>query len=87
MSRFLVTDDNPDGYKLEEILAAIRNEIIARQTKIMDDKRPEAQAVLTNNINILGLLAQGIALAEDSTRILDKSFGPHTDKGPRIGVL
>ena len=23
MSRFLVTDDNPDGYKLEDILSAI----------------------------------------------------------------
>ena len=87
MSRFLVTDDNPDGYKLEEILSAIRNEILTRATKIMDDKRPEAQTVLNNNITILSLLAQSIELAEDSSRVLDKSFGPHNDKGPRIGVL
>ncbi len=87
MSRFLVTDENPDGYKLEEILGAIRNEIINRATKIMDDKRPEAQVVLNNNITILSLLAQSIELAEDSSRVLDKSFGPHSDKGPRIGVL
>ena len=87
MSRFLVTDDNPDGYKLEEILSAIRNEIMIRATKIMDDKRPEAQTVLNNNITILGLLAQSIALAEDSSRVLDKSFGPHKGNKPRIGVL
>ena len=87
MSRFLVTDDNPDGYKLEEILSAIRNEIMIRATKIMDDKRPEAQTVLNNNITILSLLAQSIELAEDSSRVLDKSFGPHSGKGPRIGVL
>ena len=87
MSRFLIHDDNPNGHKLEEILAAIRNEIIHRATKIMDDKRPEAQAVLNNNITILNLMEQCIALAEDSTRVLDKSFGPHKDNKPRIGVL
>ena len=37
MSRFLVTDENPDGYKLEDILGAIRNEVIQRAAKIMDD--------------------------------------------------
>lgn len=87
MSRFLIHDDNPDGHKLEDILTAIRNEIIHRATKIMDDRRPEAQAVLSNNVTILSLLGESIALAEDSTRILDKSFGPHKDEAPRIGVL
>ena len=86
MSRFLIHDDNPNGHKLEEILAAIRNEVIHRATKIMDDKRPEAQTVLNNNITILGLLGQSIALAEDNVRVLDKSFGPHKGNKPRIGV-
>ena len=40
MSRFLVTDENPDGYKLEDILSAIRNEMFERAIKIMNDKRP-----------------------------------------------
>ena len=87
MTHFLVTDENPDGYKLEDILTAIRNDSIRRATKIMDDRRPEARAVLNNNITILDLLAQSIELAEDSSRILDKSFGPHSNEGPRIGVL
>ena len=39
MSRLLVTDDNPKGYKLEDILSAIRNEMFERATKIMEDKR------------------------------------------------
>jgi UDP-N-acetylmuramyl tripeptide synthase len=85
MSRFLVTDDNPDGYKLEDILSAIRNEIIQRATKIMDDSRPEAVTVLNNNIKILDHLAHSIALAENSTQVLDKSFGNHDPKVPRIG--
>lgn len=85
MSRFLVTDDNPDGYKLEDILSAIRNEILQRATKIMDDSRPEATTVINNNIKILGHLAESIALAEDSTAVLDKSFGQHDPDVPRIG--
>ncbi len=87
MTRFLVTDDNPEGDKLEEVLSTIRNEIISRATKIMEDGRPEATSVLNNNIKILNLLSESIKLAEDSTRILQKSFGPHQVEVPRIGEL
>ena len=86
MSRFLFTDDNPDGYKLEEILSAIRNEVIQRASKIMDDRRPEATAVLNNNIRILSLLAEGIEIAEDSSKRLNQSFGPHKTDSVRIGT-
>lgn len=87
MTKFLVTDENPDGYKLEDILTAIRNEIINRATKIMEDQRPEAAAVMNNNIRILGKLAESIDLAKNSTEILDKSFGPGDQKTPRIGKV
>ena len=86
MTHFLVTDDHPDGYKLEDILTVIRNDILQRATKIMDDRRPEAVSVLNNNIKILEHLAESIALAESSTRILDKSFGPRKTDQPRIGA-
>lgn len=46
MSHFLVTDDNPKGYKLEDILMLIRNDVLTRALKISDDKRPEAQHVV-----------------------------------------
>jgi len=85
MSGFLVTDDNPDGYKLENILTAIRNEIIQRATKIMDDGRPEATTVINNNIKILNHLSESIALAENSTSVLQKAFGDHSSDVPRIG--
>ncbi len=86
MSQFLINDDNPNGYKLEEILSVIRKDIMLRATKIIDDQRPEANAVLQNNIKILGLLSECIAIAEGSSQILNKSFGPHKDGNPRIGV-
>jgi hypothetical protein len=86
MSLFLVTEDNPEGYKLEEILAAIRKEIILRATKILDDNRPEARQVLDNNVKILQLLSDSINIAEESSRVLDQSFGPHQPGQPRIGT-
>lgn len=88
MTRFLVSDEKTDGYKLEEILMVLRNDVITRCGKIAEDKRTEAQHVLSNNIKILQLLEQAVELAEDSTNILDKAFGPsEANKGgpPRIG--
>lgn len=85
MTHFLVTEDKPDGYRLEDILKIIRKDIFLRTTKIMEDDRPEAQIVLDNNVKILGLLSEAIVLAENSTTVLQKSFGPSRDGRPRIG--
>ena len=46
MTHFLVSDTNPDGSKLEDILRVIRNDILIRCTKISEDKRSETQQVL-----------------------------------------
>ena len=89
MTHFLVSEENPAGHKLEDILNAIRKDVLTRCTKITDDPRPEAQYVLRNNIKILGLVSECISAAEDSTRTLDKAFGPsQASKGgpPRIGT-
>ncbi len=86
MSHFLATDDKPDGYKLEDILLLIRKDIPARALKISDDPRLGALHVMQNNMKILGLVSDAIALAEDSTRILDKAYGPSSGQKPRIGT-
>ncbi len=88
MTRFLISKENKDGYKLEDILRAIRKDILTRCTKIVDDQRTEASHVLDNNMKILNLLSDAIRLAEDSTDTLDRAFGPSaaTEGGPpRIG--
>ncbi len=84
MTQFLVTDENPQGHKLEEILSSIRNDVLIRATRIMDDGRAEAQQVLTNDMRVLQLLTESIRIARDSTRVLEKSFGKHGT--PRIGT-
>jgi hypothetical protein len=83
---FLVTDENPDGWKIEDILSTIQNDMFRRTQKIVGDSREEARAVLNNNIEILGLLSKCIEKATESTQILNRSFGPHKDGKPRIGV-
>ncbi len=88
MTRYLISKENPEGHKLEDILRAIRKDILTRCTKIMDDHRSEASHVLDNNMKILNLLSDAVHLAEDSTTTLDKAFGPSAaaEGGPpRIG--
>lgn len=85
MTHFLISEEKPDGYKLEEILKVIRRDILSRSTKIMDDDRAEAQRVLDNSVEILSLITKAIHLAEGSSSILEKSFGPSRSGSPRIG--
>ena len=86
MTHYLATDENPNGYKLEDILTLIRQDIIKRAGKIAPDSKPEAQQVLKNNIKILGLITECIDIAHGSTELLIKSFGPSNQAEPRIGV-
>ncbi len=90
MTRFLKSEENPTGYKLEDILSALRADIMTRCTKITSDTRPEALQVLANNVKVLSLLTEAIDLATDSTKTLDRNFGPSraAEGGPpRIGEL
>jgi uncharacterized protein YehS (DUF1456 family) len=89
MTRFLKSDANPGGRKLEDILMELRADVLLRCTKISDDHRPEALKVLANNMKVLEHLTAALELAQDSTNVLDRAFGPSEagDGGePRIGV-
>lgn len=88
MTHFLRSDKKPEGHKLEDLLMQLRGDILHRCEIIAADARPEALHVMTNNVKILGLLSEAINLALDSTRVLDRSFGPsQASHGgpPRIG--
>ena len=88
MTHFLASQANEDGFKLEDILTVIRADVIKRCDRIVGDTRDEAAQVLENNIQILQLLSQSIRLAEESTRVLNRSFGPASadENAPRIGT-
>jgi hypothetical protein len=77
---------NPDGWKLEDLLAVLRAEIQDKSLKIVADGRPVARAVLRNNQQIAGLLMQAEAIQRDSYDRLD-AMGPNEGPlgRPRIG--
>ena len=85
MTHFLMTDENPTGHRLEDILLMIRKDILTRAVKVADDRRIEALHVMRNNMKILDLISEAIVLAEDSTKVLDKAFGHVKGGPPRIG--
>lgn len=88
MTRFLQSEENPAGHKLEDILTTLRADILKRCEKIAHDHRPEAEVVMANNVKVLQCLTEAIELARHSTRTLDRSLGPsRAAQGgpPRIG--
>ena len=86
MSGFLSNKQNPEGFSLEQVLLAVRKDLIVKTTEIVDDDRPQAQTVLENDIKIIGLLTECLHIAEASSKLLKHSFGPHVDGQPRIGT-
>ncbi|MGE3251944.1 MAG: histidine kinase [Hyphomonadaceae bacterium] len=88
MPRLLISEENPAGYRLEDLLTIIRSDVMARCAKVSADERPECQHVVANNVRVLQLLTEAIELARDSTKTLDRAFGPSHGLGvmpPRIG--
>ena len=75
MTHFLVTDDKPDGYKLEDILQLIRKDILIRAQKITDDPRAEAKHVMRNNMKILNLISEAITLLLERSKLLVEGAG------------
>ena len=68
--KHLVAQDNPSGKRSEEILSEIRAEILVRVANYGEDPRPEAKAVMENNLKIAQLLTEAIHLAEANTNKL-----------------
>lgn len=88
VTHFLRSEKNPAGHKLEDLLMQLRADILHRCDIIAADTRPEALHVMANNVKVLGHLTEAINAAMDSTRVLDRAFGPsQAAQGgpPRIG--
>lgn len=75
MTKLLVSDDNPNGAKLEDIIRILRNDIIARCNVSAAVHEKEAEKVIANNMRILNLLTECIEMAEASTDILVQVYG------------
>lgn len=85
--QILMSKDNPEGWKLEDLFHTLRDEIWAKQQRIKDDERPVAQRVYQNNNTILSLLSGCEKLQLDSVATLAAVAPDQGPTGtPRIGV-
>jgi len=75
MTRLLVSKDNPNGHTLEDVFRMVRGDILIRCTEMHEDKNPEVQEVIRNNMHILGLMEEIITHAEESSTIMKRIYG------------
>lgn len=82
----LMGSDNHNGWKLEELLLQLKQEVSEKINKIIDDPSPQAQLVVRNNLSIIQHLGAAEALQRSSFVVLDAL---RTNEGPagkpRIG--
>ncbi|MGL4349451.1 MAG: hypothetical protein ACRDC7_00865 [Aeromonas veronii] len=84
--KILMSRENPQGHKLEELLEALQVEIEEKTSRLAGDNSEIAQHVRTNNAAIIGLLATAELLQRDSYRQMGlKSPPPGPAGAPRIG--
>lgn len=85
--KILMSQGNPNGHKLEDLLAQVADEITAKCNRIQGDGSAIAQDVLRNNRDIIVRLHECRRLQEHSLARLSEK-GP--DQGPlgkpRVGV-
>lgn len=78
--QILMSKENPDGWKLEDLLTRLREELDRKNDRLSGDTHPIARGVLQSNRRIIALLNQAEQLQREALRYLD-TLGP--DQGPR----
>jgi hypothetical protein len=77
----LMGTENPDGWKLEDLLGQLKEEVAHKITKIVDSPNQKISGlVVDNNLKIIEHLAAAQALQESNQVILN-TVGPN--QGPR----
>jgi len=83
----LMSADNPTGWKLEELLAQVRKELLVKTEKITGDESTESMKVQCNNLSILRQLFNAEALQRESIAVLAAKSPDQGPTGPaRIGA-
>ncbi|KYD02650.1 hypothetical protein B4102_0244 [Heyndrickxia sporothermodurans] len=82
----LMSSENHDGWKLEDLLAKVKQEVSEKINKIINDSSPQAQLVVRNNLAIIEHLGAAEALQRSSYIVLDAMRTNEGSAGtPRIG--
>lgn len=84
----LMGSENHNGWKLEDLLSQVKQEVSEKINKIIEDESPQSQLVVRNNLAIIEHLGAAEALQRSSYIVLDamrENEGPGGK--PRIGKL
>lgn len=82
----LMSSDNHNGWKLEELLFQVKLEVSEKVNKIINDPSPQAQLVVRNNLAIIEHLGAAEALQRASYIVLNAMKPNEGPTGtPRIG--
>ena len=86
-TKVLMSADNPTGWKLEELLAQIGQDLRAKNDRLEGDASPTSTAIRINNLGIIDCLALAEVRQRDTLRRLDR-LGPDQGPGgtPRVGT-
>lgn len=86
MSKILMSRENPEGEKLEELLAKLQVELEAKNALLDDDSCPVSRIIRHNNKNIMVLLHDAEIIQYETMERL-KAIGEDTGPygSPRIG--
>lgn len=86
MSNLLMSKNNPNGWKLEELLKVIQIELNGKTQMISHDTCEVSKVIQENNNKIVGLLEHCIMIQNESMRQLDTLGENQGATGkPRIG--
>jgi hypothetical protein len=86
MKQVLMSNENHNGLKLEDLLAQVKLDVSQKINKIINDTSPQAQLVVRNNLAIIEHLGAAEALQRTSYVVLDAMKPNEGPSGkPRIG--
>lgn len=83
----LMSADHPEGWKLEELLAQIAQDLRVKNDHLEGDSKPTSRAVVLNNLGIIDCLALAEVRQRDTLRRLNVlGADPGPTGTPRIGA-
>ena len=86
MKTILMSKENPTGYKLEELLTQLINEIKDKNAKIINDNSDLSKLVQNNNLKIVFSLNDALNAQRHSFLQMSKKAPDDGPNGkPRIG--
>lgn len=86
MQPILMSKENPNGYKLEELLEQVSHEMILKNEKIKHDTSKVSAMIRGNNFEIISHISRAKQLQEETYKMLAEIGKDQGPKGhPRIG--